>query len=337
MESKTSTGECQGIWVFVEQQNGEPARGSLELLGKSRELADKLNEPLTAFLIGKCADKLLDDLIFFGADKVLAADHPLLELYLTETYCDTISKQARKDKPAIILISATPVGRDLAPRLAFRLGAGCTADCTALDIDATNRLLVSTRPAFGGNVLATIVCPEARPQMSTVRPGVFELPKKDVLRRGEVVRLNVDLDETQITVRIREVREADAVGPDIQEAKRIIAVGMGVGDQETLGMIKELAALIGAEIGASRRAVETGWISHDYQVGQTGKTVRPDLYVACGISGAIQHTAGMASAKLVIAINSNPRAEIFKVADYGIVARLTDIIPAVISEVRKRQ
>jgi electron transfer flavoprotein alpha subunit len=332
--SKVDTNEYRGVWVFVEQLEGQPVRVSLELLGKGRELADKLNVELTAFLIGESGGDLAKELIFYGADKVIVANDPLLKNYQTGLYTDIISEQVMKEKPEVLIVGASHIGRDLAPRLSFRLNAGCTADCTDLDIDEENRLFVSTRPAFGGNVMATIICPEHRPQMSTVRPGVMALPEKDESRRGQIVPLDLQLNQEDVEVEILESVKGKSEGVNIQEAETIIAIGMGAGDTETFGMIEELAELLEGEVGATRLAVEAGWISHDFQIGQTGKTVRPNLYIACGISGTVQHTAGMSGSKIIIAINNDPNAEIFKIADYGIVGDVRKVVPAIIAELK---
>ncbi len=320
--------------MFVEQAEGHPARVSLELLGKGRELAAKLDVDLTAFLIGESVGDLAKALIFYGADRVILADDPMLKDYGTELYTDIISEQAMKEKPEVLIVGATPIGRDLAPRLSFRLNAGCTADCTDLDIDEENRLFVSTRPAFGGNVMATIICPEHRPQMSTVRPGVMPLPERDESRKGEIIDLHVHFKKEDVRVEVLECLKGKSEGVNILEADRIVAAGMGVGDRDTFEMIRELAELLEAEVAATRLAVEAGWISHDFQIGQTGKTVRPSLYMACGISGAVQHTAGMSGSKIIIAINSDPNAEIFKIADYGIVGDVGKVVPALIAELK---
>ena len=326
--------EYRGVWVFVEQTDRGPARVSLELLGKGRELADKLNVELSAFIVGESVKEVAEDLIFYGADRVLVADDPLLRDYRTEVYARIISEEVKKEKPEVLIIGATPIGRDLAPRLSFRLNAGCTADCTGLDIDGENRLFVSTRPAFGGNVMATIICPEHRPQMATVRPGVMALPEKNRSRTGRIIPLDLQVGGEDLKVDILESVKAKSEGVDVQEADRIVAVGVGAGDQETVDRIKELAELLDAELGATRLAVEAGWISHDHQIGQTGKTIRPDLYMGLGISGAVQHTAGMSGSKIIIAINSDPNAEIFKIADYGIVGDIQDLVPALIAELK---
>jgi electron transfer flavoprotein alpha subunit len=336
MASKIDINDYRGVWVFVEQTEGEPARVSLELLSKGRELADKLDVVLTAFLLGESVQDTAKELIFFGADEVVVADHSLLRDYRTELYTDIISEQVMARKPEVLIVGASPIGRDLAPRLSFRLNAGCTADCTGLDIDEENRLFVSTRPAFGGNVMATIICPEHRPQMSTVRPGVMALPEKDDSRTGQIIDLELQLDEDACKVKILESVKGTSEGVNIQDAERIVAIGMGAGDKETFDMIKELAELLDGEVGATRFAVEAGWVSHDRQIGQTGKTVRPELYVGCGISGAVQHTAGMSASKMIIAINKDPNAEVFKIADYGIVGDVRKVVPAIISELKNQ-
>jgi electron transfer flavoprotein alpha subunit len=334
MPEIVDTERYRGLWVFVEQFAGQPARVSLELLGKGRELADKLSVPLTAVLLGESVGPLAKELILYGADRVLVADHPLLSDYRTEFYGQVIAGQAKKEKPEILLVGASPVGRDLAPSLSFLLHAGCTADCTVLEIDEEKRLLVSTRPAFGGNVMATIVSPDHRPQMSTVRPGVMPLPEMDASRKGEIVPVPVDLKEEDARVKVIESVHSKSEGANIVEAERVVAIGMGAGDKETFDLIAGLADLLDATVAGSRPAVEAGWISHDCQVGQTGKTIRPALYVACGISGAVQHTAGMSGAKIIIAINKDPNADIFKFADYGIVGDVGKVVPKLMEQLK---
>ena len=326
--------EYRGCWVFVEQSHGKPVRVSLELLGKGKELAEKLGVQLTAVVLGDSLGSLPQDLIAYGAERVLVGEHPMLNEYRTELYADVIASAVHERKPEVLIVGATPVGRDLAPRLSFRLNAGCTADCTGLDIDQENRLFVSTRPAFGGNVVATIICPNHRPQMATVRPGVMPLPERDTARSGELVQLKVQIKEQDIQVKILESVEAESEGVAIEEAERVICLGMGGAEAETFAMVREMAGLLYAEVGATRLAVETGLLTHDSQVGQTGKTIRPDLYMACGVSGAVQHTAGMTGSKLVIAINKDPKAEIFNYADFGIVGDLRRVLPAIIEELK---
>jgi electron transfer flavoprotein alpha subunit len=334
MAASVDINEYRGCWVFVEQSHGKPARVSLELLGKGRELAAKLGVDLTAVVLGDALGSLPQELVAYGAERVLVAEDPVLKEYRTELYADVVAGAVLERRPEVLIVGATPVGRDLAPRLSFRLNAGCTADCTGLDIDQENRLFVSTRPAFGGNVVATIICPNHRPQMATVRPGVMPLPEKEAGRSGEVVPLKVLIKEQDVRVKILESAEAASEGGAIEEAERVLCVGMGGADAETFALIRELAGLLYAEVAATRLAVEAGWLTHDSQVGQTGKTIRPDLYVACGISGAVQHTAGMTGSKLVVAINKDPKAEIFNYADFGIVGDLRKVLPAIIDELK---
>lgn len=335
MPATVDVSKYKGIWVFVEQNLGQSANVSFELIGKGRELADKLSVPLTAFVIGESMDNLAVECLQSGADRVIVADHPVLKQYRTELYAKIIAEKAREEKPEILLVGASPIGRDLAPTLSFRLNAGCTADCTSLDIDEEKRLLVSTRPAFGGNVMATILCPEHRPQMSTVRPGVMPVPEKDTARTGEIVKLPVAFAEDDAKVKIKSVVQSQAHGVNLIEAEKVVAGGMGAGDAETFKFLDELAKLLDAEVAASRPVVETGLISHDHQVGQTGKTIRPELYMAFGISGTVQHTAGMAGSKCIVAVNKDPNAEIFKFADYGIVDDAQKIITELISHLKK--
>jgi electron transfer flavoprotein alpha subunit len=334
MAASIDINEYRGCWVFVEQRQGKPARVSLELLGKGKELAQKLGVDLTAVVLGDALGSLPQELVAYGAERVLVAEAPVLKEHRTELYADVIAGAVLERKPEVLIVGATPIGRDLAPRLSFRLNAGCTADCTGLDIDQENRLFVSTRPAFAGNVVATIICPNHRPQMATVRPGVMPLPEKEAGRSGEVVPLKVQIKEQDVQVKILESVEAASEGGAIEEAERVLCAGMGAADPETFAMIRELAGLLYAEVAATRLAVEAGWLTHDSQVGQTGKTIRPDLYVACGISGAVQHTAGMTGSKLVVAINKDPKAEIFNYADYGIVGDLHKVLPSIIEELK---
>jgi electron transfer flavoprotein alpha subunit len=327
--------EYRGLWIFAEQYLGRLSKVSLELLGKGAEMARRLEVDLTAVLLGHSVEALAKELIANGADRVIVADHPRLHEYRSELYTRIIADQALKEKPEILVIGATPIGRELTPRIAYRLRTGCTADCTELDVDVDSRGLVSIRPAFGGNIMATILCPEHRPQMSTVRPGVLEVPEMDANRTGSIEYLDVPVDEMETEVEILESTSCHVEGVDIREVDRIVSIGMGAGDKETFDRVAELAEALDAGVAASRLAVEAGWMSHDNQVGQTGKTVRPQLYVACGISGAVQHTAGMNESKCVVAINKNPDAEIFEFADYGIVGDIREIVPAIIKEIQR--
>ncbi|MDZ5000236.1 electron transfer flavoprotein subunit alpha, partial [Clostridium perfringens] len=287
-----SMADYNGVWVFAEQREGELQKVSLELLGEGRMIADKLGVKLTALLLGDKVNGLADTLGRHGADEVIVAENELLKHYTTDGYTKVICDIANERKPGILFIGATFIGRDLGPRVAARLSTGLTADCTVLDVDVEKADLLATRPAFGGNLMATIACPDHRPQMATVRPGVFsKLPDED--REFTVENVEVKLEEADIRTKIVEiVKEAKDI-VDISEANFIVAGGRGVGSKENFAILEELAEALGGTVAGSRAAVENGWIERDYQVGQTGKTVRPNIYIACGISGAIQHVAGM--------------------------------------------
>ena len=320
--------QYRGLWVVAEHLHGHLRRGAYELLGEGRRLAERLGVELAAVLLGDQVDPLAQDLIAHGADKVYLAQDPALAHYRTGPYTDVLAGMINQHKPEIVLISATPQGRDLAPRVAARVSAGLTADCTGLDIDEAERLLVQTRPAFGGNLMATIVCREARPQMATVRPGVMKALEPDPSRKGEVITVPVKLDERAILTKIVEIVQQDGDGQvNLQDAQIIVSGGRGLGKPENFAIIRELAEALGGAVGASRAAVDADWIPAYHQVGQTGRTVQPKLYIACGISGAVQHLAGMASSDVIIAINKDPSAPIFSVATYGIVGDLFEIVP----------
>jgi len=326
--------EYKDIWVFVEQREQKLMNVSLEILGEARRLADKKDVKACAVLVGYEVKGLAEELIKYGADVVYVIDHPLLKNYTTDAYTKVICDLANSLKPEVILYGATYIGRDLAPRIAARMQTGLTADCTALDIDE-NGLLLQIRPAFGGNLIATIICPERRPQMATVRPGVMKKALMDEGRRGEVIEIKPVIEEKDIRTEIISIIKEARQKVNLEEADIIVSGGRGVGGPEGFKLIEELAEVLGGVVGASRAAVEAGWISSDHQVGQTGKTVRPKLYIACGISGAIQHIAGMGGAKTIVAINKNPDAPIFKIADYGIVGDLFKVIPALIEEIKE--
>ncbi|EGD52794.1 Electron transfer flavoprotein alpha/beta-subunit [Thermoanaerobacter ethanolicus JW 200] len=326
--------EYKDIWVFAEQREQRLMNVSLEILGEARKLADKKGVKACAVLVGYGVKGLADELIKYGADVVYVIDNPLLKNYTTEGYAKVIADLANEIKPEVILYGATYIGRDLAPRIASRLHTGLTADCTGLDIDE-NGLLLQIRPAFGGNLIATIICPERRPQMATVRPGVMKKAPKDEKRKGEIIEIQANIKEGDIRTQIFDIIKEAKSKVNIEEADIIVSGGRGVGGAEGFKLIQQLADALGGVVGASRAAVDAGWISSDHQVGQTGKTVRPKLYVACGISGAIQHIAGMGNAKTIVAINKNPDAPIFKVADYGIVGDLFKVIPALIEEIKR--
>ena len=326
--------EYKGVWVYAEQSEGKVKSVALELLSEGRKLADKLGEELAAVLIGKDVSHLTDTLFAYGADKVYLVEHELLERYNSDAYTAMLTGVISKYKPSIMLYGATLNGRDLAPRIAARLRVGLTADCTGLDITEEG-LLLQTRPAFGGNIIATIVTPEHRPQMATVREGVMRMPEPDPTRTGDVVAVKVCLDAEADAVKIVERVKAERT-VNLKGAKVIVSGGAGVGSAEGFELIRELARVLGGEVGASRAAVDAGYISRDHQVGQTGTTVRPKLYIAAGISGSVQHRAGMSESGTIVAINTDPEAPIFKVADYGIVGDLFKVVPALTEEFRKR-
>lgn len=325
--------DFNGVWVFAEQREGQLQKVSLELLGEGRKIADKLGSKLTALLIGNKVQNLVEDLSRHGADEVLVVDAPELEHYTTDGYTKAICELANAKKPNIIFIGATFIGRDLGPRVAARLETGLTADCTSLDVDVESGDLLATRPAFGGNLMATIVCPDHRPQMATVRPGVFEklpLGENDATVENVEIKFNSNDIRTKIVEIIKEHKDI----VDISEANVLVAGGRGIGSEENFKMIKELAEVMNGSIAASRAAVEKGWVDKDYQVGQTGKTVRPNIYVACGISGAIQHAAGMQDSDMIIAINKDANAPIMKIADYAIVGDVNKVVPEFIAQLK---
>lgn len=325
--------DFNGVWVFAEQREGQLQKVSLELLGEGRKIADKLGSKLTALLIGSKVQNLVEDLSRHGADEVLVVDAPELEHYTTDGYTKAICELANAKKPNIIFIGATFIGRDLGPRVAARLETGLTADCTSLDVDVESGDLLATRPAFGGNLMATIVCPDHRPQMATVRPGVFEklpLGENDATVENVEVKFNSNDIRTKIVEIIKEHKDI----VDISDANVLVAGGRGIGSEENFKMLKELAEVMNGSIAASRAAVEKGWVDKDYQVGQTGKTVRPNIYVACGISGAIQHAAGMQDSDMIIAINKDANAPIMKIADYAIVGDVNKVVPEFIAQLK---
>jgi electron transfer flavoprotein alpha subunit len=319
--------DYKDVWVFTEQRDGKVRKVALELLGKGRELADDLGVKLVAVLLGYRVKDECQELIYHGADKVLLIDDPKLEHYQTNTYTDVLVQQVLKLKPEILIMGATFLGRDLAPRVARILGTGLTADCTGLEIDKTARLLLQTRPAFGGNVIATITTPSNRPQMATVRPRVMKELERDVSRKGEIITATAEIDPNTIILKIVDIVKENKKSVNLEEANIIVAGGRGVGSADNFKSIQDLAKTLGGEVGASRDVVDAGWITSVHQVGQTGKTVRPKLYFACGISGAVQHIAGMRDSETIVAINSDPQAPIFQCADYGIVGDLHQILP----------
>jgi len=332
MEAKT-----KDLWVFVETDNVGKARNvGLELLRPGRELANTQGGELVGVVIGSDAEEAVKSATAFGADKIILVDGPEYAHYTTDAYVDAFTTLVEKYAPTTILIGATNLGRDMAPRLACRLRTGLTADCTGLAIDEASGNVAWTRPAFGGNLMATILCPDHRPQIGTVRPGVFKKGEPDDSCQAEVIREDIRIPEGRIRTKLIEViQELGAELVDLEGAEIIVSGGRGVGGPEGFEPIRELAAVLGATVGASRAAVDSGWISHTHQVGQTGKTVGPKLYIACGISGAIQHLAGMSGSDCIVAINKDPDAPIFKVADYGVVGNIKEVIPVLINEIKR--
>jgi electron transfer flavoprotein alpha subunit len=328
--------DYKGVWVFAEQRDGELQKVALELLGKGREIADKLGVELTAILLGhKNIDAITKELGAFGADKVLVCDHELLTHYSTDGYTKVITEVVNAKKPEILFIGASFIGRDLGPRVAGRLSTGLTADCTSLDVDAENNNLLMTRPAFGGNLMATIVCGDHRPQMSTVRPGVFEKLVKDENRTFQVEKFDVQLSASDIRTETIEVVKSVKEMVDITEADIVVSGGRGVGSKENFALLQELADVMGGTLAGSRAAVDNGWVEKAVQVGQTGKTVRPTIYIACGISGAIQHLAGMQDSNYIIAVNKDADAPIMKAADVALVGDYAKVIPEMIAQYKE--
>ncbi|WP_026893656.1 electron transfer flavoprotein subunit alpha [Clostridiisalibacter paucivorans] len=317
----------KGVWVFAEQRNGKIMPVVIELLGEGRKLANEVDTDLCAVLVGNDVSKLADELIGYGADKVYSIQDERLEKFTTDGYTTVITQAINKYKPEIVLMGATHIGRDLAPRVAARVDTGLTADCTKLEIDPDDKKIRQTRPAFGGNIMATIICPNHRPQMSTVRPGVMEKAKFDNNRKGEIIEVEFELRDEDIRTKVIEVVKSDKEMVSLTDAEIIVSGGMGLGNADGFKLLKQLADKLGGIIASSRACVDIGWIDHAYQVGQTGTTVKPKIYIACGISGAIQHVAGMSDSDIIIAINKNENAPIFEIADYGIVGDLYTVIP----------
>ena len=322
------------VYVFAEQRDGELQKVGIELVGKARELADDLGQQVAAVLLGSGVKDKAQELIACGADKVVVVDDVMLEEYVTEPYTKALTAVINAKDPEIVLYGASSIGRDLAPRVSPRIHTGLTADCTALEIDEETKLLMMTRPAFGGNIMATIVCEDFRPQMATVRPGVMKALESDASRSGEVEEFKVEFSDADMNVKVRETVKTAHKSVDITEAKILVSGGRGIGSAEKFKMLEELAGVMEGEVSSSRACVDSGWISADRQVGQTGKTVRPELYLACGISGAIQHAAGMENSDFIVAINRDEDAPIFDIADLGIVGDLNAIVPKLTEAVK---
>ena len=338
--------EYKGVFVYAQQVDNEISSIALELLGKANELAKDLNTDVTAVLIGSGVAGLVDTLAEYGADKVIVVDDPELKEYRTEPYAHALSSVINEYKPEIVLVGATAIGRDLGPRVSARVATGLTADCTVLEIgdfplnaipgqEQKHNQLLMTRPAFGGNTIATIACPDNRPQMATVRPGVMQKIDPIAGAKAEVIEYNPGFIPDNKYVEILDIVKELSDTVDIMDAKILVSGGRGVGSAENFKMLQDLADVIGGTVSCSRAVVDNGWLPKELQVGQTGKTVRPNVYFAIGISGAIQHTAGMEESDIIIAINKDDSAPIFDVADYGIVGDLNKIVPKLTEELKK--
>ena len=338
--------EYKGVFIFAEQVDNKISGIAFELVGKAKDLAADLNTTVTAVLLGSGITEKANELAEYGADRVIVVDDPALETYMTEPYTHALSSVINEFKPEIMLVGATPIGRDLGPSVSARVATGLTADCTKLDIgdfplkpvpgkedEQKHNQLLMTRPAFGGNTIATIACPNNRPQMATVRPGVMQKKPRVAGATCEIVSYNPGFEKNSKYVEILEVVKAIKDTVDIMDAKILVSGGRGVGSPENFKILEDLAKAIGGEVSCSRAVVDAGCKPKDLQVGQTGKTVRPQVYIACGISGAIQHLAGMEESDLIIAINKDETAPIFDVADIGIVGDLNKIVPALTKEI----
>ena len=337
--NKMGLEEYKGVYIYAQQVDNELSSIAFELIGKAKELAKDLDTDVTAVLIGYKVGNLVDSLAEYGADKVIVVDDPELETYRTEPYAHALASVINEYKPDIMLVGATAIGRDLGPTVSARVKTGLTADCTVLEIgdfpinptpnqEQKHNQLLMTRPAFGGNTIATIACPDNRPQMATVRPGVMQKIEPVKGAKAEVIEYNPGFEKNNKYVEIINIIKQAKTTENIMDAKILVSGGRGVGSAENFQMLKDLAEVLGGTVSCSRAVVENGWLPVDLQVGQTGKTVRPNLYFAIGISGAIQHVAGMEESDIVIAINKDEDAPIFDVADYGIVGDLNKIVPA---------
>ena len=323
------------VWVFCEQKKGIIQTISFELLGEGKKLAKKLGSKLCAVILGYDIESKIADLSARGADKVYVVDAPELKSYQDEPYTNVLVKLIEEYKPEVVLCGATTIGRSMISRVAINIDAGLTADCTGLDIDEKEKLLLQTRPAFGGNIMATIITPNHRPQMSTVRHKVMKEAEIHKGHKAEIIRKKYPADVLKSRTTLLDMVEEIEETVNLAEADIIVSGGRGLGGPDNFSIIKELAKTLGAAVGASRATVDAGWIPYSHQVGQTGKTVCPKLYIACGISGQIQHLIGMQSSKVIVAINKDPDAPIFKVATYGIVGDLFEIVPALTKEFKK--
>lgn len=324
------------LWVFIEtDEDGNARNVGLELLNPGRRLADAQGGKLVAVVVGCEVENAVKEAAAYGADKIIVVEGEEYKHYTTDAYVDAMFALVEKYGPTTMMIGATNEGRDMGPRLSCRLKTGLTADCTAVDYDEETGNIAWTRPTFGGNLLATIMCPEHRPQLGTVRPGVFKKSERREENKSEIIKEEIHVAAERIRTRLVEIlKDMDAGSVNLESAEVIVAGGRGVGGPEGFEPLKELADLLGGVVGASRAAVDSDWIGHVHQVGQTGKTVGPKLYIACGISGAIQHTAGMSGSDVIVAINKDADAPIFRIADYGVVGDLKIVIPALIREIK---
>lgn len=338
--------EYKGVYVFAQQVDNELSGIAFELLGKAKELAKDLNTDVTAMLLGSDVKGLVDQLAEYGADKVIVVDDPELKNYRTEPYAHAVASIINEYKPEIVLVGATAIGRDLGPRVSARVATGLTADCTVLEIgdfpinpipgkEQKHNQLLMTRPAFGGNTIATIACPDNRPQMATVRPGVMQKIDPIAGAKAEVIEYNPGFTPNNKYVEILDIVKEVSDTVDIMEAKILVSGGRGVGSAENFKMLQDLADVIGGTVSCSRAVVDNGWMPKELQVGQTGKTVRPNVYFAIGISGAIQHLAGMEESDIIVAINKDESAPIFDVADYGVVGDLNKIVPMLTEKIKE--
>lgn len=331
--------EYKNMWVVVEvDENGHAKNVGLELLTPARHMAKEISEDVVAVIIGAKVDPAVEEVQKYGASKIITVSGQVYEEYNTEVYAHALSELVKTHNPNAVLIGATNQGRDLGPRVAARLKCGLTADCTQLEINPEDKMVTWTRPAFGGNLMANIISPDTRPQMGTVRPGVFRKEEAEPVENVEIEDVKIDFPEEKIRTRVIEHIESEEAGKvDLEGAEIIVAGGRGLGEAKNFKLVEDLAKVLGATVGASRAVVDAGWITHNHQVGQSGKTVGPQVYIAIGISGAIQHLAGMSSSQTIIAINSDKDAPIFSVADYGIVGDLSEVVPKITEAIKAKK
>ncbi|MFV1951200.1 MAG: electron transfer flavoprotein subunit alpha/FixB family protein [Nitrospinota bacterium] len=325
---------AKGVWVIAEQKDGNIRRVTLEAVSAGRGLADKVNEEMAVIIPGTGVEGLADEMFHYGADKVYLIDDPSLKEYTADGYITPLFNLINENQPSILIMGATSEGKDLTPGLSARLKTGLATDCTGLDIDGQARL-EAIRPVYAGKVIAKVIWPESRPRMATIRPNVMKIGTPDKGRKGEVIKVETTINPGDIRTTVKEIVKSAGTGVDLAEARIVVSGGRGMKGAENFKILEELSDVVGGAVGASRSVVDAGWRDHQFQVGQTGKTVSPDLYIACGISGAIQHLAGMSSSKYIVAINKDPEANIFKVADYGIVGDLFEIVPVLTEEFKK--